>query len=281
MAGRLTVRVDPGVYQHQKTQAVARQLGINPCKVVYHLTLMWGSEHCRKSGGLVLDLKPDSTLAAASFGEEVHYQGDAIPLLKALKSAGFLDTQGSKLWAHDWSEWQGVRQKRVEPATEEEPVIAPVAVRDDLPRELQGTNYFGHFMWWLVEGFGFRGYDKNPIDPGYFKKNGQGVDMSLAAEAYIVIATGAWGDDFDRRVLSGKHALGKVSAFGAFKRRKDIGTIIPLTVIGARYHPTAGERGGGMGTGDASSASGGSGSADPFAGGDGSLDLGQHPKYGG
>lgn len=284
MPGRLTVHVDPGVYRHQKTQEAARRLGLDPCKVVYHLTQMWALVHRRKTGGRVLDLSTDVDAALRSFASAVGYGGGGKELVMALLEAGFLDARGSAFFAHDWGEWQGARASRqaAQAATNTaEDDSSQEEAESDLPRELRGTNYFGQFMWWLVEGFGFRGYDKSAADPGYFKNNGDGIDIALAAETYIAIASGLWGDDFDKRVLSGRHALNKVSAFGAYKRRKGIGTLIPLTPTGSRYHPTAGNGGGGLGAGDAGSPSGGSGSVDPFAHGDGSYDMGNHPKYGG
>jgi hypothetical protein len=289
MSGRLMVHVDPGVYQHQKTKAAARQLNLNPCKIVYHLTMMWATVRRRRTDGLVIDLSPDPTKAAESFNRDVGYdpgQNDVRALVAVFRNVGFLDMQGTKLWAHDWDEWQEARARTSPgPATLAAGTSTERHEREDepdgLPLELRGTNYFGQFMWWLVQGFGFRDYDKSAEDPSYFKRAGQGVNIALAAEAYIAIATGLWGDDFDRRALSGRHALRKVSAFGAFKRRKDIGTLIPLTAIGARFHPAAGERGGGMGAGDAGAPAGRSGSTDPSAFGHGALDLGQHPKYGG
>jgi hypothetical protein len=306
------VHVDPGVYDHQKTKAAARQLGLNPCKVVYHLTMMWAMAHRRKTGGMVIDLKPNADEAVITFNRDVGYAGGSM-LLVVLKQVGFLDARGSTLWAHDWDDWQPSRARRsgssgLSPDSSRSSLSShsgssgEIARQESLldttgaqagsgeggsgggpllPPELRGTNYFGQFMWWLVQGFGFHEYDKSADDPGYFKRAGKGVNIALAAEAYIAIATGKWGDDFDRRALSGRHALRKVSAFGAFKRRRSIDTLIPLTAIGARYHPTAGRRSGGMGTGDAGAVAAGTGNADPFANGDGSFDLGNHPKYGG
>jgi len=308
MAGRLMVRVDPGVYQHQKTKAAARSLNLNPCKVVYHLTMMWAAVHRRRTDGFVLDLKPDLQKAADAFNRDVGFDpggSDKPALLKIFLQVGFLDSKGSKLWVHDWDDWQPSRARRSSSSLFSgsgyrtgdsgiAPETSPVATTGDLtgaggeglegeglPQELRGTNYFGQFMWWLVQGFGFHEYEMNGADPGYFKRAGRGVNIALTAETYIAIAVGKWGDDFDRRALSGRHAMSKVNAFKAFKRRRSIDTIIPLTATGALYYPSSGSRGGGVGEDDAGPSSGGTSRPDPSPSGGGSLDLGNHPKYGG
>jgi hypothetical protein len=284
MVEPLTVRVDPGVYRHEKTVKAAEALGVRSTDLVRLLTLLWAV--ARRQGGTVLDLTgversrvPSRMLALA---REIDYGKDVPVLLDTLTKVGYLERQGLKFVAHDWGYWQGLKVARVTTARQEEvPVRERADEPSDLPDKLRGTNWFGHFMWWLVEGFGHTGYKSKAADVGYLTQHGSGEDFALIAETYVAIADGQWGDDFDKRALSARHAMNKSNAFRAFKRRRGVDTIIHPTEIGARYHPSRIKHRGGLAGGDAEEAPGGSGVPDPFAVGTGSYKLDEHPKYGG
>lgn len=277
-------RVDPGVYSHPKTQAVARDLGIDPCKVVYHLTQMWGSVMEKRTGGMVVDLKPDVTAALSEFRAMTDYPGIVNPLVTSLKSAGFIDARKSQLWVHDWQDWQDGRAATTGDPLESVAQFLPASPdpepSPDLPIQLRGTNYYGKFLWWVVEGFGYK-TNGNPIDAGFFKKNAASVNVALAAEAFVSIARGVWGDDYDRRNLTGRHAVNKAEAFAAFKRRRHLDTVIPLTTIGTRFYPSGRSDSGGMAGGDAGPTAPRTGPSGPPPSRPGSYDLGNHPKYSG
>lgn len=337
MAGRSTApRVDPGVWDHPKTKAVARQLGMQPGDVVYHLTQMWGGVLRKKSNGLVLPGLPtqDSLLAALkTFRREIGVKNGS-KFLQALKDAGFVEERTTGWWVHDWDDWQGSASRtrvraesnyyvsnsyldsgsgvegllelgpvitgdrltdtsgsRVQVVPEggigvggtgeggQKNVISETATNDKL-HDSQSTNYFTRFMYWITKGFvdGAYGFDK--MDPSHLVKNGQGVDMALVAECYIAIDRGLFGDDYDQRNLTARHAMKKIGPFSMFKRRKRInGTIITLTAEGSIHHPSAGRSGAKVAGNDARTAPGGNGAADPSADSDELGDLENYPKY--
>jgi hypothetical protein len=332
MTGKsMAPRVDPKVYEHPKTLAVSKALGIRREQVVYHLTQLWGAVLERKTSGFVIDLRVPSQLR--EWGPVLGHDQPG-RLFSALRSAGFLDQEGAQLWVHDLAEWQGLTRARKSGSSdsyrgtpgierlrtdstgtlstvgtkstnpESSSLVRPPKEEDvqyelerageragagekepnarfmsDLPKALQNAkNPFGQFMWWLVDGFGYRDYKITPGEATYFKNNAKQVDMALAAETYIAIAEGLFGDNFDRRVLTGTWALKKVAAFHAFKRRRGKDVIIPLTADGAAYYPITGDRRRGLAGGDAGASTAGTSAAGSPASGDDRRGLESYTK---
>src|SRR4051812_7145206 len=125
MAGRgVAPRVDPNVWEHPKTRAVAKQLGMRPERVVYHLTQMWGAVLRRKSGGLLFrgshDIKMQRIMQR-HFGQDVRF-GQPVTMLQALLDAGFLEQHGADFWVHDWADWQGGTSRAPAPAQTDYPL---------------------------------------------------------------------------------------------------------------------------------------------------------------
>lgn len=138
---------------------------------------------------------------------------------------------------------------------------------------------FTRFMWWLVEGFDYHDYPKPGLDASHMTRFGKDVDMALVAECYIAIAVGKWGDDWDQKQLSGKHALQKIGAFQAFKTRRRInGTVIPLTAAGSERHPSTRRHCDGVAREDAGAPAVGNGASRPAAGRHERIDVRGDPK---
>jgi hypothetical protein len=388
----LAPRVDPGVWEHAKTRAAARLLGMPPERLVYHLTRLWATLKAQHTGDVLLVVPSDPTEQAQRFAALATALDHANPrrLLNALRAVGYLDIApgDATIRVHDWARWQGIPaisasrtyvrdtpglvttgstvsttgsyspvpglpeggrtvvppesnhiespevrgiegvgergqsrydhddddkphgqshgKPRVEPKTDlgaHRPLRRANGGNDDetsvgcgrpeptplfgkKPRQRKSTGEgpyssapFSRFMWWLVEGFGFRGYTPDDRDPQRLTTHGARIDMALVAECYLAIRLGKWGDRYDQRQLSARHAMSKIDAFLAFKERRHIhGTIVPLTADGILHHPSA-ERGGDLVAGDdAQAPAGRDGPADPFAAGYGPSDVGEHPK---
>jgi hypothetical protein len=322
MAGKSRApRVDPGVWEHPKTQLVAARCKMDPGRVVYHLTKMWHLVLNSRSDGLLVRMTRDPSKnqpAVDQFGDAVNCDRPG-RLLNALIEARFLDRRGTELHVHDWHDWQAIPRVRAHARQDSHSLSSYSGTGNpgslflsgtvgtsgstELPLQQTGESGvvgvggsrgkgrkttgegptssapFTRFMWWLVEGFGFRGYVDDGYDAAQITRFGQGKDMAVVAECYIAIERGDFGDDFDRRNLTARHALRKINPFLAFKRRRQInGTIIPLTAAGIEHHPSAARCGPDVAGADAGAPAGRNGAADPTPRRADAPDLGSNSK---
>lgn len=329
---RTTLRVDPDVWDHPKTLALASALRTTPERAVRDLTKVWASVLRRRTGGLLLVIQ-DAVSAEAvqqEFGREVgiEYPGT---FLSEMQRAGLLDQHGREFWVHDWSDWQGASRARAHahnilsspdsysgtqllPGLDsstgdtgdstdsssgrdvlrekgrledrmgygegKKPFSARNGARKTTGEGPDSSAPFTRFMWWLVEGFGHRDYLNDGYDATYLTRYGKGVDMALVAECYLAIKTGPFGDQYDRRNLSARHAMKKIDAFNAFKARRKIrGTVVALTAAGEEHHPSARRGSNGVAGADAGAPPGSDRPADPVADDDRSWDVARYAKY--